>query len=248
MITDLATAEMTKYASNAMLATRISFMNEIAAVCEQFGADVTQVARGMGYDTRIGPSFLNAGLGYGGSCFPKDIKALIHFAARVGCDLQLLRAVENINRAQRDRVVDKLSTMLGGLDGRSIGLLGLAFKPRTDDLREAPSIEIAGRLLAAGAVVSHTTRSRCRALPCLSPASISAAMRTNSQGVLMVWSSLPSGPSSAPWTCLVSSDSCGRRCLWMGATSTMDQASLSWDSSIAAADVTPHCPRGPQAL
>ena len=154
VITDLATAEMTKYASNAMLATRISFMNEIAAVCEQFGADVTQVARGMGYDRRIGPSFLNAGLGYGGSCFPKDVKALIHQAARVGCDLQLLRAVEDINRAQRDRVVDKLSALLGGLDGRSIGLLGLAFKPRTDDLRQAPSLEIAARLLAEGAAVS----------------------------------------------------------------------------------------------
>jgi UDPglucose 6-dehydrogenase len=145
---------MIKYASNAMLATRISFMNEMAAVCEAVGADIRQVARGMGYDRRIGPLFLEAGAGYGGSCFPKDVKALIRLAANNGCHPELLRAVEDINIAQRERVVDKLRALLGGLSGRSIGLLGLAFKADTDDLREAPSLDIAQRLLAEGATVS----------------------------------------------------------------------------------------------
>ena len=154
LLTDLPTAEMIKYASNAMLATRISFMNEMAAVCEQVGADVRQVARGIGYDRRIGPLFLEAGVGYGGSCFPKDVKALIRLAANKGCHPELLRAVEDINVAQRERVVDKLRALLGGLSGRSIGLLGLAFKPDTDDLREAPALDIARRLLAEGATVS----------------------------------------------------------------------------------------------
>ncbi|HEX8917262.1 MAG TPA: UDP-glucose/GDP-mannose dehydrogenase family protein, partial [Chloroflexota bacterium] len=154
LMTDLPTAEMIKYASNAMLATRISFINEIAAVCEQIGADVRQVARGMGYDKRIGPLFLDAGVGYGGSCFPKDVKALIRLAATKGCHPELLRAVEDINLAQRERVVDKLRALLGGLSARSIGLLGLAFKPGTDDMREAPAVEIAARLLAEGAAVS----------------------------------------------------------------------------------------------
>ncbi len=153
LITDMATAEMIKYASNSMLATRISFMNEMAEICEHVGADVKQVALGMGYDKRIGSAFLDAGLGYGGSCFPKDVRALIHMATVAGCHPQLLQAVTDINSDQRLRAVNKLDDLLGGLDGRTIGLLGLAFKPNTDDLREAPSIEIAQRLIDAGANV-----------------------------------------------------------------------------------------------
>ncbi len=153
VVTDLRTAEMIKYASNAYLASRISFINEIAAICEQLGADVKEVAVGMGYDKRIGHHFLDAGLGYGGSCFPKDVKALAHMAAIHGRHPQLLRAVMDINQDQRRRVVQKLRGLLGGLQDRTIGLLGLAFKPNTDDLREAPSVEIAHLLHSEGAQV-----------------------------------------------------------------------------------------------
>jgi len=137
IITDLATAEMIKYASNAMLAARISFINEIAEICEALGADVKQVAVGMGYDKRIGSSFLEAGLGYGGSCFPKDVKALMHMASTHGCHPQLLQAVEDINHDQKQRAVDKLARLAGGLKGKTVALWGLAFKPNTDDMREA---------------------------------------------------------------------------------------------------------------
>jgi UDPglucose 6-dehydrogenase len=153
IITDLATAEMIKYASNAMLAARISFINEMAAICEALGADVKQVALGMGYDKRIGSSFLEAGLGYGGSCFPKDVKALMHMALTHGCHPQLLQAVEDINNDQRRRAVDKLQELLGSVRGKTVGLLGLAFKPNTDDMREAAAVDIAGMLLAEGALV-----------------------------------------------------------------------------------------------
>jgi UDPglucose 6-dehydrogenase len=153
MITDLRTAEMIKYASNAFLATRISFINEIANVCEALGADVKEVALGMGYDKRIGHAFLDAGVGYGGSCFPKDVKALAYMAQIKGRHPQLLQAVMDINADQRRAVVRKLETALGSLRGRTIGLLGLAFKPNTDDMREAPSTHIARMLLAAGARV-----------------------------------------------------------------------------------------------
>jgi UDPglucose 6-dehydrogenase len=153
IITDLATAEMIKYASNAMLAARISFINEMAEICEALGADVKQVALGMGYDKRIGESFLEAGLGYGGSCFPKDVKALMHMASTHGCHPQLLQAVEDINSDQRRRAVDKLAELLGSLEGKTVGLLGLAFKPNTDDMREAASTDIARMLLDAGARV-----------------------------------------------------------------------------------------------
>jgi UDPglucose 6-dehydrogenase len=153
IVTDLATAEMIKYASNAMLAARISFINEIAAVCEALGADVKQVAIGMGYDKRIGSSFLEAGLGYGGSCFPKDVKALMHMAQTNGCHPQLLQAVEDINNDQRRRAVDKVRQLLGTLDGKLVGLLGLAFKPNTDDMREAASVDIVNALVAEGAQV-----------------------------------------------------------------------------------------------
>jgi UDPglucose 6-dehydrogenase len=142
LITDIRTAEMIKYASNAFLATRISFINEIAAICEQLGADIKDVARGMGYDHRIGHHFLDAGIGWGGSCFPKDVRALIHMADDSGSHPQLLRAVVEINRAQRLGVVKKLNTLLDGLEDRTIALFGLAFKPDTDDLRNAPSLEL----------------------------------------------------------------------------------------------------------
>ena len=144
VITDLRTAEMIKYASNAFLATRISFINEIASICERLGADVKEVAVGMGYDKRIGHQYLDAGVGYGGSCFPKDVKALEYMASIHGCHPQLLRAVMEINRDQRRQVVHKLRELLGGsLQDKVVGLLGLAFKPNTDDMRAAPSIEIA---------------------------------------------------------------------------------------------------------
>jgi len=142
LITDLRTAEMIKYASNAFLATRISFINEIASVCEALGADVKEVARGMGMDKRIGLTYLEAGIGWGGSCLPKDVRALHYMASVHGCHHQLLRAVMDINHDQRIRVVHKLRQVLGTLEGKLIGLLGLSFKPNTDDMREAPSIEI----------------------------------------------------------------------------------------------------------
>jgi len=154
VVTDLRTAEMIKYASNAFLATRISFINEIASICEELGADIKEVAVGMGYDKRIGHRFLDAGIGYGGSCFPKDVKALEYMASIQGCHPQLLRAVMEINRDQRRQVVQKLRTLLGGtLKDKVVGLLGLAFKPNTDDMREAPSLEIAHLLQHEGAVV-----------------------------------------------------------------------------------------------
>ena len=142
LITDIRTAEMIKYASNAFLATRISFINEIAAVCERLGADVKEVALGMGHDRRIGHHFLEAGIGWGGSCFPKDVRALIHMAAASGSHPQLLRAVVEINRDQRLLIVQKLHTLLGSLEDCTVALLGLSFKPNTDDLRNAPAVEL----------------------------------------------------------------------------------------------------------
>lgn len=155
VITDLRTAEMIKYASNAFLATKISFINEIATICERLGADVHEVAIGMGYDKRIGPHFLNAGLGYGGSCFPKDVKALEHMALVQGSHPALLRAVMDINRDARRWAIFQLRSLLGGqLNRRKIGLMGLAFKPNTDDIRESPALEIARMLQYEGALVS----------------------------------------------------------------------------------------------
>ena len=154
MTTDLRTAEMIKYASNAFLATRISFINEIANICEQLGADIKEVAAGMGYDKRIGRAFLDAGLGYGGSCFPKDVKALEHMGVIHGCHPQLLRAVMEINRDQRRNVIRVTRELLGGsLRDKVVGLMGLAFKPNTDDMREAPSVEVAHLLHHEGALV-----------------------------------------------------------------------------------------------
>src|SRR5215467_7762301 len=151
--TDVTSAEMIKLASNAFLATKISFINEIANVCEEVGADVGEVARGMGLDQRIGPSFLRAGIGYGGSCFPKDVSALKMLAGNTGYHFQLLNAVIEVNELQKRRVVNKLLSSLGSLAGRRVALLGLAFKPDTDDMREASSLVLAARLQGEGAEV-----------------------------------------------------------------------------------------------
>jgi UDPglucose 6-dehydrogenase len=151
--TDVASAEMIKLASNAFLATKISFINEIANVCEEVGADVGQVARGMGLDERIGTAFLRAGIGYGGSCFPKDVSALKMLAGNTGYHFQLLTAVIEVNELQKRRVVGKLEKHLGSLIGKRVALLGLAFKPDTDDMREASSLVLAARLQGEGAEV-----------------------------------------------------------------------------------------------
>jgi UDPglucose 6-dehydrogenase len=153
VVTDLRTAEMIKYASNAFLATRISFINEISNICEELGADVKEVARGMGFDKRIGHHFLEAGVGYGGSCFPKDVKALAYMAQVHGKHPQLLQAVMDINSYQRKHVILKLHELLDGLENKTIALLGLAFKQNTDDMREAPSITIADYCEEHGATV-----------------------------------------------------------------------------------------------
>ncbi|GER84891.1 MAG: UDP-glucose/GDP-mannose dehydrogenase family protein [Thermogemmatispora sp.] len=153
IMTDIYTAEMIKYASNAFLATKISFINEIAQICERLGADVKEVAVGMGYDKRIGRAFLDAGLGYGGSCFPKDVRALAHMADEAGLHPQLLHAVMEINQDQRRLVVDKLVSILGSLRNATIGILGLAFKANTDDMREAPSLDIIRWVTGQGALV-----------------------------------------------------------------------------------------------
>ena len=154
LLTDVASAEMIKYACNAFLATKISFINEIANVCEITGADVTVVSKGMGMDKRIGPHFLQAGIGYGGSCFPKDVSALKQIAGNNGYHFQLLNAVIEVNELQKRRVIGKLKRHLGDeLRGKSIALLGLSFKPNTDDIRQASSIVLAGRLMAEGAHV-----------------------------------------------------------------------------------------------
>jgi len=153
LITDLPTAEMIKYASNAFLATKISFINEVANICEKFGADVTVVARGMGLDHRISPHFLRAGCGFGGSCFPKDVKALIHTGKQAGEDTKLLESVIQVNERQKLRPVEKLLKHIPDLKGKTVAVWGLAFKPETDDMREAPSIPIVKKLLELGATV-----------------------------------------------------------------------------------------------
>jgi UDPglucose 6-dehydrogenase len=151
IITDLRSAEVIKYASNAFLAAKISFINAIANICEAAGADVSQVMKGMGLDRRIGAAFLQAGLGYGGSCFPKDVDSLIHTAGRLGYDFKLLRSVVEINRERAAHLVETVAKALGPLDDKTVAVLGLAFKPNTDDMREAKSVEVVQLLLAAGA-------------------------------------------------------------------------------------------------
>ncbi len=153
IITDVHSAEMIKYASNAFLALKISFMNTIANVCEAAGADVTQVTKGVGLDARIGPAFLNAGLGYGGSCFPKDTDSLIHTAARLGHDFGILRAVVEVNRRRVPQFVEKITKVLAPLEDKVIAVLGLAFKPNTDDIRDAKSVDLIRLLWATGATI-----------------------------------------------------------------------------------------------
>jgi UDPglucose 6-dehydrogenase len=154
LVMDVRSSELTKYAANAMLATRISFMNEMANLCEKLGADVNLVRRGMGSDPRIGSSFLFPGVGYGGSCFPKDVKAIIKFGQEAGYEMKILPAVEEVNYAQKHLLADKvISYFKGNLKGKKIAIWGLSFKPKTDDMRDAPSIEIIKRLLEAGAVI-----------------------------------------------------------------------------------------------
>ena len=150
---DITSAEMTKYAANSMLATRISFMNDIANLCELVGADVNMVRKGIGTDARIGNKFLYAGCGYGGSCFPKDVKALIHTGKEHGYKMRIIEAVEEVNELQKSIVFRKLKDALGNLKGRRIGMWGLAFKPETDDMREAPALVVIEKLLEAGATV-----------------------------------------------------------------------------------------------
>ncbi|WP_449039918.1 UDP-glucose dehydrogenase family protein [Parabacteroides goldsteinii] len=151
---DIPSAEMTKYAANAMLATRISFMNDIANLCERVGADVECVRKGIGSDTRIGKHFLYAGCGYGGSCFPKDVKALLHTGKENSYTMRVIEAVENVNETQKSIVFEKVNKLFNNdLKGKIVAIWGLAFKPDTDDMREAPALEVIARLLAAGAVV-----------------------------------------------------------------------------------------------
>ena len=150
---DIPSAEMTKYAANAMLATRISFMNDIANLCERVGANVDSVRKGIGTDSRIGSKFLYAGCGYGGSCFPKDVKALLHTGLDNGYHMEVIEAVERVNEKQKSIVYDKIVKAVGDVKGKTIALLGLAFKPETDDMREAPALVVIDKLLKAGATV-----------------------------------------------------------------------------------------------
>ncbi|MDB5101545.1 MAG: nucleotide sugar dehydrogenase [Cyanobacteria bacterium RYN_339] len=153
IVTDLNSAEMIKYAANCFLATKISFINEVANICERVGADVERVAEGIGFDHRIGHAFLRAGIGWGGSCFPKDVSAMTHIARDYGYDSKLLKSVIEVNQAQRQIALLKLQTHLKSLKGKTIGILGLAFKPETDDLRDAPAMTLAAQLLKLGARV-----------------------------------------------------------------------------------------------
>jgi UDPglucose 6-dehydrogenase len=153
VVTDIPTAEMIKYASNAFLATKISFINEIATVCERVGADVQMVAKGMGLDNRIGSKFLHAGPGFGGSCFPKDLAALVQTGERVGYPMQIAGAAALINEQQRVRMIEKITKEVGGLKGKTFAMLGLSFKPNTNDLRDAPALAIAQELINQGATV-----------------------------------------------------------------------------------------------
>ncbi len=153
MVMDCASAELSKYASNALLATRISFMNEVANVCEAYGADVDQVRKAVGSDRRIGPSFLFPGVGYGGSCFPKDVKALVRFSADRKYDFKMLKAVDTVNELQKKLLARKIESHFGSLKGKTIAVWGLAFKPKTDDMREAPAVVLINTLLDKGAKV-----------------------------------------------------------------------------------------------
>jgi len=173
VVTDIPTAELIKYASNAFLATKISFINEIANLCEQVGANVQLVAKGMGLDNRIGSKFLHAGPGFGGSCFPKDLAALIQTGERHGYPMQIASVVSRVNDAQRKRMTAKIREAVGGLKGKTLGMLGLSFKPNTNDIREAPALAIGQELLAEGATIRvydpEALEDACRILPQLQP-------------------------------------------------------------------------------
>lgn len=173
VVTDIPTAELIKYASNAFLATKISFINEIANLCERVGANVQMVAKGMGLDNRIGSKFLHAGPGFGGSCFPKDLAALIQTGERHGHPMQIAAAASRVNRDQRNRMREKIREAVGGLNGKTLGVLGLSFKPNTNDLREAPALAICQELLADGATIRAydpaALDEACRTLPGLRP-------------------------------------------------------------------------------
>ncbi|MDH5641469.1 MAG: UDP-glucose/GDP-mannose dehydrogenase family protein [Nitrospira sp.] len=173
VVTDIPTAELIKYASNAFLATKISFINEMANLCEQVGANVQLVAKGMGLDNRIGSKFLHAGPGFGGSCFPKDLAALIQTGERYGFPMQIASAASRVNDAQRKRMTEKIREAVGGLKGKTLGMLGLSFKPNTNDLREAPALAIGQELLAEGAAIRaydpEALEEACRILPGLQP-------------------------------------------------------------------------------
>ena len=184
---DVASAEMIKLAANAALMTRISFINEIANVCEATGADVVRVAEGVGLDRRIGSSFLRAGIGYGGSCFPKDSLALKQLAANSGYHFQLLNAVIEVNELQKRRVIGKLQQHLGSLRGKTVALLGVAFKPNTDDIREAPSLVLAGRLVAEGAHVrAWDPIAKINGLPGVEQVETAAAAVAGADAVVLV--------------------------------------------------------------
>lgn len=173
VVTDMPTAELIKYASNAFLATKISFINEIANLCERVGANVQMVAKGMGLDHRIGSKFLHAGPGFGGSCFPKDLAALIQTGERHGHPMQIASAASRVNETQRKQMIAKIGEAVGGLKGKTLGMLGLSFKPNTNDLREAPALSIGQELLAAGAAIRaydpEALEEACRMLPGLQP-------------------------------------------------------------------------------
>jgi UDPglucose 6-dehydrogenase len=153
LVMDPVSAELTKYAANALLASRISFMNEVANVCDKVGADVRSVRLGVGTDSRIGSSFLFPGIGYGGSCFPKDVKALLRMGEDAGCEMHVVAAIDRTNEAQKVVLVPRIERYLGGLSGKVVAVWGLAFKPRTDDLREAPALAVIDTLVTAGATV-----------------------------------------------------------------------------------------------
>lgn len=174
VITEIETAEMIKYASNAFLATKISFINEVANLCELVGADVTKVAEGMGFDNRIGPAFLQAGIGYGGSCFPKDTSALVKIAEKAGYDFKIVKDVEKVNKEQRFKIIDRLTEIFNDdLSGKKIAVLGLAFKPNTDDMRDAPAVDLIPVMQQKGAeVVAYDPVASSNAKKVISPLNV----------------------------------------------------------------------------
>jgi len=212
IITDVPSAEIIKYASNAFLATKISFVNVIANLCEQTGADITQVMKGMGLDPRIGPAFLQAGLGYGGSCFPKDTDSLVHTAAARGVDFVLLRAAVEINQERAGHFVRMIEKALAPLDDKRVAVLGLAFKPNTDDMREAKSIEVVARSSSSAPRSAPTTPSPWRTpSACCRRASSTATRRTPPRPTPTRSPSSPSGTNSSSSTSSGSSRSCAGR-------------------------------------